>query len=250
MLDRRHMTDDPGPIFFPSSSGNFTTNLFDQELATPAFITVDMNGTYDPITRTVQLTVSGQLVGEILETSPRLSVYIMEDGLVGSQSGASGSYTHDCVMRDAISGGGAWGDANVVSTTVGSTYSKTYTYTLNSNWVVDNLTLIAFVNNHETDVNNRAILNANSIKVKDLPVGISEFNESRTTIYPNPATNVLNVISEKEIRNVEIYNVQGQLVKSISDNVNSIGISELNDGIYFVKIYTENGTATHKFIKK
>lgn len=251
MIDRRHLTDDPGPIFFPSSTGNFTTNLFDQELATPAFITVNMDGTYDPSTRTVQLTVSGQLVGEILETSPRLTVYIMEDGLVGSQSGASGSYTHDCVMRDAISGGGAWGDANVINTTVGSTYSKTYTYTLNSSWVVDNLTLIAFVNNHDAnDVNNRAILNANSMKVVDLPTGISDNNESRTTIYPNPATNVLNVVSEKEIQMVEIYNVEGQLVKTIDGNVNSIGISELNNGIYFVKIRTENGTATHKFIKK
>ena len=49
---------------------------------------------------------------------------------------------------------------------------------------------------------------------------------------------------------VEIYNVEGQLVKTIDGNVNSIGISELNNGIYFVKIRTENGTATHKFIKK
>ena len=248
MLDRRHITDDPGPVFFPSTGT--TPALFDQELNYPAFITVDMDGSYDPSTRTVNLTVSGQLVGEILETSPRLSVYIMEDGLVGTQSGASGSYTHNCVMRDAISDGGAWGEPDVVSTTVGSTYSKSYTYTLNSNWVVENLTIIAFVNNHDSDVNNRAILNANSKKVLELGTGISDNNVSRTAIYPNPATNLLNIISEKEIQHVEIYNVEGQLVKAISDDMNSIGISELNDGIYFVKIHTENGTATHKFIKK
>jgi len=251
MIDRRHMTDDPGPIFFPSSQNNYTTNLLDQALATPAYITVNMEGTYDPHIRTIQLTVSGQLVGEIFETSPRLTVYIMEDGLQNSQAGASGTYTHDCVMRDAISGGGAWGDANVISTTVGSTYSKTYTYKLNDSWNADNLTLIAFVNNHDAnDINNRAILNANSMKVSDLAAGINENNESHSVIYPNPATNVLNILSEKEIRNIEIYNVEGQLVKFISDNVNSIGISDLNNGVYFVKIHTENGTATHKFIKK
>jgi len=155
------------------------------------------------------------------------------------------------VMRDAISGGGAWGDANVISTTVGSTYSKTYTYKLNDSWNADNLTLIAFVNNHDAnDINNRAILNANSMKVSDLAAGINENNESHSVIYPNPATNVLNILSEKEIHNIEIYNVEGQLVKFISDNVNSIGISDLNNGVYFVKIHTENGTATHKFIKK
>lgn len=251
MLDRRHMTDDPGPIFFPSSSGGFTTSLLDQERNTPAFITVNLDGSYDPSTRVLNLTVSGQLVGEIIETDPRLSVYIMEDGLVGTQSGASGSYTHDCVMRDAISGGGAWGDANVVSTTVGSTYSKTYTYTVNSSWVDENLTVIAFINNHDAnDINNRAILNANSRKLLKIGTGISDNNVTRTAIYPNPATDVLNLISENEIQYVEIYNIEGQLIKSISGNVNNISISDMNDGLYFVKIHTENGTATHKFIKK
>ena len=31
MLDRRHLTDDPGPVFFPTSTGGFTTNLLDQD---------------------------------------------------------------------------------------------------------------------------------------------------------------------------------------------------------------------------
>lgn len=251
MLDRRHITDDPGPIFFPTSTGGFTTSLLDQERNTPAFITVNLDGSYDPSTRVLNLTVSGELVGEIIETNPRLSVYIMEDGLVGTQSGASGSYTHDCVMRDAISGGGAWGDANVVSTTVGSTYSKTYTYTVNSSWVDENLTVVAFINNHDaSNINNRAILNANSRKLLKIGTGISDNNKTRTAIYPNPATELLNIISENEIQNVEVYNIEGQLVKSFSGNVNNIGVSDLNNGLYLVKIYTENGTATHKFIKK
>lgn len=247
MLDRMHITDDPGPIFFPSAST--TPALLDQRLNAPAFVSVNMSGTYDPSSKTITLTVSGETVGEVVEDALRLSVYIMEDGLINSQSGASGDYTHNCVMRGAISGGGAWGDQNVVSTTVGSTYTKTYTYTLNSSWVVENLTLIAFVNNHASDVNNRAVLNANSMKVTDLTVGISENNETGTAIYPNPATDVLNVVSENNINKVEIFNVQGQMVKA-AGNVNTLSISDLTDGVYFVKVTTDKGTATHKLIKK
>ena len=251
MIDRMHLTgdDDPGPVFFPSAS--ITPGLLTQRINTPAFVTVGMHGSYDPSSRTITLTVSGEMVGEVLEQNLRLSVYIIEDGLIGSQSGASGDYTHDCVMRDAISGGGAWGDQNVVSPTAGSTYSKTYTYTVNANWNVDNLTVVAFINNHDaSNVNNRAILNANAKKVNDLSLGISDNNESRTTVYPNPATDVLNVLSENAIRQVEIYNAQGQLVKASDGNVESISISNLTEGLYFVKVITDNGTSTHKIVKK
>lgn len=250
MLDRMHLTDDPGPIFFPDGT-NLTPNLMDQRLNAPAFVSVNLSGSYDPSTRTANLTVSGEMVGEVVENNLRLTVYIIEDGIVGSQSGASGNYTHNCVVRGVVSNGGAWGEQNVVNTTVGSTYSKTYTYTVNSSWVPENLTVVAFINNHDaSNVNNRAVLNANAVKLTDLSTGISENNETGTAIYPNPATDVLNVISENAISKVEIFNIQGQLVKATNGNVTSISVSDMNSGVYFVKVTTDNGTATHKFIKE
>lgn len=251
MLDRTRLTDDPGPVFSP---GNSTPTLLDQRLNTPAFVTVNMSGSFDPSSRTVTLTVSGEMVGDVIENSLRLSVYIMEDGLINTQQSTTGTlsnYTHDAVMRDAISGGGAWGDQNVVSSVSGSTYTKTYTYTLDASWVVENLTIIAFINNHDaSNVNNRAVLNANSVKLTDLTTAISENNETGTAIYPNPATDVLNVLSENTINKVEIFNIQGQLVKAANGNVDSISISDMNAGVYFVKVTTDKGTATHKLIKK
>ncbi len=87
--------------------------------------------------------------------------------------------------------------------------------------------------------------------VTQLPTtGIEVFNDSKISIYPNPATNWLNISSEKEILNAEIINIDGQLVKTISGNFNNIGIGDLSNGVYFVNIHTENGTETLKFIKK
>ncbi|MBO4489197.1 MAG: T9SS type A sorting domain-containing protein [Bacteroidales bacterium] len=79
--------------------------------------------------------------------------------------------------------------------------------------------------------------------------GIVE-NESEFKLYPNPAQNVLNIATEEMIESVEIYNLQGQLVQVENGNVNSINVSNLATGNYFVRIQTANNTITRKFTKE
>ena len=79
--------------------------------------------------------------------------------------------------------------------------------------------------------------------------GIAE-NEAEFNIYPNPAQNVLNIATEEMIESVEIYNLQGQLVKVENGNVNSINVASLSTGNYFVRIRTANSTITRKFTKE
>ncbi|HQK38622.1 MAG TPA: T9SS type A sorting domain-containing protein, partial [Flavobacterium alvei] len=59
-------------------------------------------------------------------------------------------------------------------------------------------------------------------------------------LYPNPATNyfTLNATTSK----VEIYSITGQLVKSFANQSeeNQYSISDLNQGIYLVKVVDEN----------
>ena len=82
------------------------------------------------------------------------------------------------------------------------------------------------------------------------PTGIKEYNSSNIRLYPNPATALLSISSEKEIQHAEIMNIDGQLVKTISGHFHNVGISDLSDGLYFVKVYTEAGVETLKFVKK
>ena len=75
-------------------------------------------------------------------------------------------------------------------------------------------------------------------------VGLEEHTTEVFTIYPNPATSILNVEGEGL---AEIYNTLGQLV--ISENVNGnaqLNVNNLESGVYFVRM---NG-ATQRFIKK
>jgi len=70
--------------------------------------------------------------------------------------------------------------------------------------------------------------------------------ENGVTVYPNPVSNVLN-ISEKA--NVKIINLAGQVVVN-AQNVNSVDMSALNNGMYIINIEANGVTRIQKVIKK
>ena len=81
-------------------------------------------------------------------------------------------------------------------------------------------------------------------------VGVNENAANTIAIYPNPATTVLNVNAEG-YNTLEIVNLLGQTVYTANATSNmQINVSNLNNGVYFVRMNGENGTATQKFIKK
>ena len=81
--------------------------------------------------------------------------------------------------------------------------------------------------------------------------GLDDQDLSTLSMYPNPATNFLNISAQNTINSVEIFNVLGQKVISMSveDTSASINISNLNTGIYLIKYVINNRTSTKKFVK-
>lgn len=72
-------------------------------------------------------------------------------------------------------------------------------------------------------------------------------NNLKFNLYPNPASNILNIEIDGSIKSVEIYSLQGQKVLS-ADN-KEINISNLASGMYIVKVQDLNGSyATKKLI--
>ena len=71
-------------------------------------------------------------------------------------------------------------------------------------------------------------------------------------VYPNPASNVINVRSEFTIDNLSIFDLMGRTVKQqISNNKEfSLDVSDLSKGIYLVKLSSGDKEAVTKFIKK
>jgi hypothetical protein len=80
-----------------------------------------------------------------------------------------------------------------------------------------------------------------------------EENSTTFNIYPNPVNDRLFVEAEAKIEEVVIYDIFGRqqvtVTTSLQGNL-SIDLSDLNSGIYFVKVKTENGEIAKRFIKK
>ena len=79
--------------------------------------------------------------------------------------------------------------------------------------------------------------------------GIVTMDEN-LSIYPNPATDQITINSTDNVQRVEIYNMQGQLVKAETGAVNNISVKDLANGMYTLKLTTDNGTSVHKIVKK
>lgn len=119
---------------------------------------------------------------------------------------------------------------------------KTFNYVLNFG---DNETRMLTITNREGDV---AIYG-------NAALGINKQDVSQFTLYPNPVKNNLIVKSTNFAANltIEIYDIQGKLLKSQIlefENQAVIDVSELYNGVYFLKIEDGHGLiSTSKFVK-
>ena len=71
-------------------------------------------------------------------------------------------------------------------------------------------------------------------------------------IYPNPANSFVNITCNSVIKSIELYDMQGRLLETdLNDTTNAVlDISSKQNGIYFLKITSENGSKVEKIMKK
>ncbi|MEP2935738.1 MAG: T9SS type A sorting domain-containing protein [Gilvibacter sp.] len=69
-------------------------------------------------------------------------------------------------------------------------------------------------------------------------------------ISPNPATELVQIDSSHYIKEVQVYSITGQLLKTIYDQ-NNIDLSSLQSGIYILKVFNDaNQETVQKIVKK
>ncbi len=75
---------------------------------------------------------------------------------------------------------------------------------------------------------------------------------SSFNIYPNPANDKLYIETEIEIEEVAVYDVYGrqQMLSAVSGQISVIDVANLNSGVYFVKIVTNEGDVVKRFVKQ
>ena len=82
---------------------------------------------------------------------------------------------------------------------------------------------------------------------------ITTVTDRYTSIYPNPASNTVNILSSFRLKSVEIFDLNGKLLvdRKIGNSIKTtLHIADLDAGTYMVRINTENGTTYKKLIVK
>lgn len=85
----------------------------------------------------------------------------------------------------------------------------------------------------------------------DRPLSTDSFFRGNFSVAPNPASDVINITNNTNVavNNIQLSDINGRIVKNLTGMTNQIAINELNAGVYFLKITTDQGIGTTKVIK-
>ena len=84
-------------------------------------------------------------------------------------------------------------------------------------------------------------------------LGLQDVNIPTLNVYPNPAKTQVTVTSSSSIDRIEVTNILGQKVyenATVGANQTTINVADLQNGAYFVRVYSENCVMTRKLIVK
>ena len=230
MLDRRNLieqgayTMDNCPVFGYTGDPSVVENLIDYCQGKPAFIEVNLSTQFVKDSRELIITVSGEECAQLPEDI-YLTIFLLENGLKGKQAGSSNkNYDHSHVIRDVVTA--TWGDK---LDRVDNAYSIKYTTTLDSKWVEENMSVVAFISDYnKSDINDRVVYNANDIKV---------LNEASVEGVDNDTNNVWStngcIFIDGQYDKAEVFNLDGRLVAQANGD-NFIRIDAA--GIYLIRI--------------
>lgn len=84
------------------------------------------------------------------------------------------------------------------------------------------------------------------LSIELIPDAVPEYSKE-AKVYPNPAQNMLHV-EGTGLAEVEMFNIMGQSMLNINENIETVDISHLQNGIYFVRLKTNDGEKTVKLV--
>jgi hypothetical protein len=252
-----------------SSRGQWAGEV-SNELAGAAYVTVEFDSVvFDPQTRVLDVfltaSFSGTYSGDL-----RFNCIVVEDSVIGSTSynqinyfnsdpthtyyGAGNpivGYPHRYVARKYL--GGAWGTAGLIPSTanMGTTASHHYSYTIPVSYDVDQISLIAMVQEYGATLNERRILNAERYtSITSVPTtAIQQVDQSNSILaFPNPSNGSFN-LSVPTGGLLSIYAADGQQVYTKYLQAGELSLElEVPKGLYLLRFVSERGVGTKKLI--
>ncbi len=179
--------------------------------------------------------------------APKTSGYLTTNQFSYTDNTASDSsaLTGYNVYRTAETGVAPYTKLNATPVTA-TTYVDTYPTTLEAGTFKYFVTTL-----YKNSVNNEALCETSSdtILVRFPAVGVNELTGGQVMIYPNPATELVNIKSDYTINALDVMNFVGQTVytnKNIDAKTAKLDVTSFQVGVYFVKVSTSQGIRTVK----
>ena len=246
-------------------------------------VSINITRTFNSATRSLDVTVDYNFVSAV-NYETRLTCLLMENDISTSQSNYMNTtvgspfyglgnpipnYLQKDVVR-AILSTDNWGDSNHPTTvSAGSSYTKTYSYTIPASWNENNVKVVAFVNKKigATPVASTGteILNAESIHITGGTTAINENNSNLNDLKasPNPFSDITSIsfqLNKSSRIKAFITDLSGKIVYNLLDEVRIAGshqifwggtdenYSKLNSGLYFFHVAGEDFNSATKVI--
>lgn len=127
-------------------------------------------------------------------------------------------------------------------------------YAVVSEWTFESITFTTPANTVELRVGFRNYAGANAyidnVMVYEGTASLTENNIEGLNVYPNPATDIVTISSfSMAPKHVQLFDMVGKKVMDV-ETTSTINVSELNKGIYVMKITEAGKTATRKLVVK
>jgi hypothetical protein len=89
-----------------------------------------------------------------------------------------------------------------------------------------------------------------NVNITDGPLAIETVDDSSLAIFPNPVKDVLTINYDNAISQIDVYDINGKLVKTFTTVNGTINLSDLSNGVYMLNIQTEEGLVIRKIVKE
>jgi hypothetical protein len=99
------------------------------------------------------------------------------------------------------------------------------------------------------DAGNRVTFNNISVDGVQLPLIVDENNAMKFKSYPNPFSDVINIVGINNYSEYIIYTIDGKLLKKGIVQNAQIQLGDLSKGMYLLQLSSDGKKETQKIIK-
>lgn len=218
-----------------ATSSSAVNSAYNTQSAKPAFF--DLSSTF---------TVTGDVVDVNIDITPyvtgtfTLHTAIIEKLTTGNVASNGETSFENVMMKMMPNASGVQ-----ASFTADTAFNTTYSHDMSSTFVeeMSDLAVVVFIQNDQ----NGSIMQ--SYYAENATAGVNDIIFDKVSISPNPTKGILNISSDQELQ-FSITDILGRVVlenKTVYNN-DKIDISNLNNGVYLVKVSNGISKGTQKII--